>query len=926
MKFFLHLVIRRPVLSIIALALFIPLVAFQGSKVIQDASVDGLIIEDEEKDYYESVKEILGDDTLVTVLITSESGVFVDPVLEAVKNISDDVEGIVFGEGEESFPVVTHVSSLSTVNKILNKEGFLDTDKLMDYLPEDEEEREMVKADSARSELLYDDLLSRDLTATAINVFLASAPKGVLNYNQTITKAIEEILQKERDRLAGTDVDAEIIQIGMPTVKVGLADLIERDMQVLIPLALAVIFGILWIAFRTPVAVILPLFTGVSSVLGCLAFMSLMGYSINLVTNIVPLLLLVIGCTEDIHMLADYKHQTRHTDDKLLAIRNMLLKSSLAIFLTSLTTALGFVTLKVNPITMLQEFGISAAVGLGLNYVLTIVAVPTLLRLVPVPKNFKDKEKKSPMAEKLAAQLYDLAINHRTAIGLLTIVIAVLSVIGCFRIKVDADLVSFFKPDNPIRLKLGQLEENLSGGQSFKIIVNTEGMGVDEAAKEPSVLRAMDELEQYLRTRFDFVVSPADYIKVFNREFNGGDESYFRIPDSLEEISQMLLLLEGNEMERILGPDYVNASIVVRHHVYGSWQLSEELDVVEEKIAELFPSGVKVRITGEGILFNNASDTMALGQVTSLGFAVVIIFIIISVLFVSPKAGLLAMVPNGMPILMNFGIMGWFGLSLNPGTCTVAVIALGIAIDDTIHLMVQFYKELKRTGDQREAMRRTLDAELLPVVSSSIALGVGFSVLIFADVVSSVHFGYLASFAMVNALLSDLLIAPGLLVSTRLISSWDLLKVKINEATVRNSQLFKGMKLSELKKVVLMGVLREFKQGEVIVQQGTHGREMYLILEGDADVRMDKKGSEGSEVKKLTRGDIFGEIGFITGEPRSANVVAVGTVNVLQIDDRSLLNVKERFPRIGAKLFYNLSSILGDRLRVTTAAWQAEKD
>jgi hypothetical protein len=450
-------------------------------------------------------------------------------------------------------------------------------------------------------------------------------------------------------------------------------------------------------------------------------------------------------------------------------------------------------------------------------------------------------------------------------------------------------------------------------------------MGIEEGVKEPAVLKAMDLLEAYLRTRFDYVVSPVDYLKVFNREFNDSDVDYFRIPETPEEVSQMLLLLEGNEMERLLGPDYVNASIVVRHHVYGSWRLSEELDKVEEKIKVLFPVGVRVRITGEGILFNKASDTMAIGQVTSLAFAVVIIFFIISILFVSPKAGLLAMVPNGMPILMNFGVMGWFGLSLNPGTCTVAVIALGIAIDDTIHLMVQFYKELKKNGDQCEAMRRTLDVECLPVLSSSIALGLGFSVLVFADVVSSVHFGFLASFAMLNALLSDLLIAPALLVSIRLISSWDLLKLKISEDTVKGSLLFRGMKLSELKKVVLMGVLRAFKDGEVIIHQGTSGREMYLILEGGAEVRVDKNGGQAGEVKKLFPGDIFGEITFVTGGERSANVIALGSVEVLKIDDSSLLKVKEQFPRTAAKLFYNLSSILGDRLRTTTAAWQTER-
>ena len=122
-----------------------------------------------------------------------------------------------------------------------------------------------------------------------------------------------------------------------------------------------------------------------------------------------------------------------------------------------------------------------------------------------------------------------------------------------------------------------------------------------------------------------------------------------------------------------------------------------------------------------------------------------------------------------------------------------------------------------------------------------------------------------------------------------------------------------------------MGVLRAFKDGEVIIHQGTSGREMYLILEGGAEVRVDKNGGQAGEVKKLFPGDIFGEITFVTGGERSANVIALGSVEVLKIDDSSLLKVKEQFPRTAAKLFYNLSSILGDRLRTTTAAWQTER-
>lgn len=914
---------RHPILSLMALLCFFPVSIFYGSKVEQDASVDGLIIEDEEKAFYDEYKERFGDDTMVSVMIKSEAGIFQDELLKSLEAINDAVYDLQIPYGEDSIPVVSHISSLMTVNKILDKDGFLDTDKLMDYLPEDEEELAQVKADTERSELLFGNLISKDLKTTSINLFLSTPPAGFRNYNQMVTHEIESILEKERARLAAADVEAELIQIGMPTVKTELAVLIEKDMRLLVPISLFVIFGILWYIFRSGAAILIPLFTGMTSVAGCLAFMSVMGYSINLISNIVPLLLLVIGCTEDIHMIADYHHQAHETRDKLKAIRNMLIKCSLATFLTSLTTVLGFLTLKTNPIQMLQEFGISAAVGLVLNYFITIIAVPTFLRFAPLPKPRGEHKTVAPWVVKLSNWLFHVAVNKRPVVVVSTILVIVFAVLGCMRIKVDADLISFFKPHNQVREKMAKLEENLSGGQSFRIVINTEGMGIEEGVKEPLVLRAMDTLETYLRTRFDYVTSVADYIKVFNREFNGGDEEYYRIPDTSAEVSQMLLLLEGNEMERLMDAHYENANIVVRHHYYGSWALKKELEEVNGRIQELFPSGISVRITGEGILFNKASDTMAMGQVSSLAIAVLIIFVIISMLFVSAKAGFLAMIPNAIPILMNFGIMGWFGMPLNPGTCTVAVIALGIAIDDTIHLMVQFYKELKINGDQKEAMRRTIDLELLPVISSSIALGLGFAVLIFADVVSSVQFGYLASIAMITALLSDILVTPALLVSTRLISSWDLLKTRINEESVKGSILFRGMKVSELKKIVLLGELHEYNEGHKIVSQGAGGREMYLILEGEVKVFVNgQKDRAGLQV--LKRGDIFGEIAFLTGENRSANVQALGPVKALRIDEQSLRNVKDRFPKIAVKLFYNLSTVVGQRLRQTTCALKTD--
>jgi len=340
--------------------------------------------------------------------------------------------------------------------------------------------------------------------------------------------------------------------------------------------------------------------------------------------------------------------------------------------------------------------------------------------------------------------------------------------------------------------------------------------------------------------------------------------------------------------------------------------------------AELFPQHVQIKITGANILVNAAAESMALGAVQGLALAIVAIFIVISILFTSFKAGFLAMIPNLVPILLGFGIMGWFGISLNPATACVAVIALGIAVDDTIHLMVAFHLAMKSTTDQNAAMRAALRSQLMPVLSTSVALGLGFGVLVFSKLTSSVEFGYLAAIAMASAVMCDLLVTPALLASTHLITPWDLLRLKISDDFTRKSLLFQGLHPREIKKVALLGVAASYSDEQPVVRQGEHTREMYLVLRGEASVLVQKEG-RGQEVHRLQRGDVFGEMSFITGAERTADVVAVGDIEVLRIDKESLDRARRRFPRIAAKLFYNLSAILSRRLRETTAAWAGEQ-
>jgi len=496
-----------------------------------------------------------------------------------------------------------------------------------------------------------------------------------------------------------------------------------------------------------------------------------------------------------------------------------------------------------------------------------------------------------------------------------TSIVMIVAVVGTLKVRTDADYINFFKGESDIRVRLDKLHSQISGGQSFLIVIDT---GQEDGIKNPEIMAGIAKLQDFLNQRFDKTISVADYIKMMHREMNDGSKEFFKVPDSKDLISQYLLMIGGDDLERVLESTYSQACIVVRHNVSGSWKVNKELVAINDMSKQLFPKYVQVKMTGTNILDNKAADYMSQGQAISLGLAIVFIFIVISIVFMSPKVGLLALIPNMIPILLNFGIMGWFGIPLNPSTSIIAVIALGIAIDDTIHMMVRFHKELKSTNNQNKAMIRTVRYEMRPVMSTSIALAIGFSIMISSNFVPSLYFGLLTAIVMLIALVSDLFVTPALLLSIRLVSSWDIIKVKVNEELTKLSPLLQGLKTFEIKKVALLGLITEYKENEYIIKKGEQGNEMYLILEGNVEVMIQQK---DKLVKNLQRGDVFGEMAYITEEARSADVIAKGPVEVLKINEKSLDSVKERYPQIGAKIFYNMSRILSERLNETTKKW-----
>lgn len=326
-----------------------------------------------------------------------------------------------------------------------------------------------------------------------------------------------------------------------------------------------------------------------------------------------------------------------------------------------------------------------------------------------------------------------------------------------------------------------------------------------------------------------------------------------------------------------------------------------------------FPPEVTVRPTGSLILLNEATDDIVWGQITSLGFALVVIFVVLSLLFLSLKVGLLSLLPNVLAILVLFGVMGMTGITLNLGTSIIASIAIGIAVEDAIRYLARLSDEIRTTHDQEKAIFQTISTVGKPIIYASTALGLGFMVFLFSSFVPIQKFGFLTALTVAVAFVNDLVLLPALLATTRIITLWDLLYLRLGKDPDKTIGLFEGLRPAQAKIVTLMGELKLFPDGQAIVRQGELGNEMFVIIGGKAEVRVNVNG-QSRVVRELSRGDVFGEMGLIRHHVRTADVVAAEDVEVLVVNERFLTRMQRRYPRIGAKIFLNVAKILSDRL------------
>ncbi len=886
--------LRAPSFTLAVIALVTLGLGWAARSIQVDSAIENLLPEnDPEHNFYEEARRAFGSEE-ATVIGLFADDVFAPDVLAAIDELSRDLAGI---DG------VREVVSLTTVKGVESEEGSVRVGQMMRELPRTLEEATAFRRKILDAPIYTGSLVSADGRATAVAVLFEP-----LSDEEFLRRGIEQQISARVEELAPY---APAIT-GIQTLKVHGARLMEEDLARFVPLSVLLVVVVLAWEFRTVRGVLLPLSSVVIGVVWTVGVMALVGHKINMGTLILPPLLMAIGIAYAIHVLSRFYIERRTADDVKEAVLATVRHVRVPVSVAWLTTVLGCVTLAFNPIPAIRDFGVYSVLGITAILLVSLVFIPVMLLLLPDTGRTPPGEKVDSALTRRLAALGEFAVRRRNVVLPITLVLSLAALAGASQIRLETNYLEFFSERGKVRRDNARIAAALGGTQPFYLVLDADQ---PRAMRRLDVLQALEDVQEFTARQpgVKTTLSLVDYLRIVGRALNPEDGG--RLPTEQADVDQLLLFVDPEELAPVVTKDYGRANVIVGTNLAGSAEIGELIERVESYARHRLPQGVTLKATGNIVLLNRSADAVAHGQTSGLWQVFVVLVILMSSLFLSVRTGLLSLVPNIVPIVALFGLMGFAGIDLNVSTSMIAVIALGIAVDDTIHYFNEFKLKLHESGDPREAILAVVRTVGRPIVFTAVALSAGFLILCLSNFQPIRQFGFLASFTMATALIAELLITPGLVVSTTVITLWDLLYVRLGPRPHREIPLFEGLRPFQARIVVLMGRLTSVPPGAFITRRGELKPELYVLLSGRVGVRRE----DGHVMlRTLGRGDVLGEMGLVRQRPRSADVIALEPTEYLVLDRGFLTRIERRHPRIAARVFLNLTRILSDRLESTT--------
>ena len=763
------------------------LLAFPLSHVPQikmDTSTEGFMHDDDPVLLeYNAFRAQFGRDERVIVALKNDD-IFTLEFLNRLKEIHEDLASNV--------PFLDDITSLYNVRNTRGEGDKLITDDLLEYFPTTQEEVDVIKQQAMASHFYKDLFISSDGKMTTIvietDAYSHEGEKKVSDIdafdegfsddtNNEIgqTKERAFLSDKENAQLVSAVLsivekykqdDIEIYVAGSPSVNHALKSQMQADMQKFMRITFLIILVFLFVMFRRASAVFYPLIVIILSLLATVGTMAWSGVAFKLPTQIVPSLLLAVSIGATVHILSIFFDKFNTTGDKREAIRYTLGHSGLAIAMTSVTTAIGVGSFSGSQVAPISDLGMFASLGVMISLFLTLTLLPALLSMTKMKQKVKSEaDKLDRMMQKLSV----IPVKHYKSIIALSAVLVMVALIAAMKIELSHNPLKWFQPESYDRISTETIDEKLNGSVTIELIIDTKREnGWNDPVRLEKLNILSEEMEQYVdrHTHIGKVVSLATIVKETNRALHENKEAYYTIPGNANLVSQELLLFENSgsdDLEDVVDSQFSKARISIKLPWTDAVRATEVLHYVKEAATNTFPDD-KVTTTGMIPLLINTFSHAVSSSVVSYFIAFVGIALMMMLILGSVRIGLISMIPNLTPIILGLLLMYFAHIPLDMFTLLIGSIAIGLAVDDTIHFLHNFRRYYLESGDSAKAIEQTFFTTGKAMVITTIVLSLGFYAYIMANMISVQNFGLLTGSVIILALLADLLLAPALMI------------------------------------------------------------------------------------------------------------------------------------------------------------------
>lgn len=538
-----------------------------------------------------------------------------------------------------------------------------------------------------------------------------------------------------------------------------------RDSAIFTTISYAILLLTLYILFRSKHLVGITFVVMVFSGLAFIDVYGMFSQNFNMVTIVLPTLIMILCIADVNHIFNRYcLNIKRIAEDREKGITETIEEILAPSLFTSITECIGFASIVFTPIAVLRTFGLFAAYAAIAEYVIVWATVPYMLGLIKPDTTLKMER---PF-ESLNAGILNIVIPHRGKVSLIFIIAIAVSLYGAKMIDVDTYSMGFLYPDNSVRMDSDNIESVYGNYLPLEVRLLT---GKNDGVKDPAFLKKVVDTQNELEISAETTkcASVTDVIMRLNQVWTDGKPESYAVPKDSTQVSQLLMLYESDpdgekDLKYMVDKNYKEMRITIRIPMVSAANMKKIEDRVSGILKKNFDgTGVKIIFGGYVPLYVRLLDYITWSQISSFSTALVWIFVVIGILFLRVSALVWGIAPNVVPVVLTLGFMGITGIKLDIATVTIASITLGIAVDDTIHELFHYYIYLEKGMKPVNAIRECLDDEGPAVISTSIVLCLGFSVLGLAGIKSVMYFGLLIALTMLFAFLGELFMLPAMI-------------------------------------------------------------------------------------------------------------------------------------------------------------------